>query len=811
VISIDRNVFHDFLQKKIMILDGAFGTELQKRGMPTGVCPEQWVLDHPSVISAIQKDYIAAGSHTIYTCTFGANRLKLNEFGLGDQVLAINFQIAQLAREAAGLNGLVAGDLSATGGFIKPLGDLDFEDVVNVYKEQVRGLLTGGVDFFIIETMIDLQEARAALLAVKESCDLPVAVSLTFNESRRTLTGTDPLTALITLQSMGADAVGCNCSTGPEPMIRIIEAMKPYATVPLLAKPNAGLPRLVNGATEFEMDAAEFAGYIQPLVMAGVNLIGGCCGTTPEFIRQVVPRVAELTPLPVNPRPFTAVTSNRKTVFLGSEHPVAIVGERINPTGKKQLQTELLEGKYTIARRLAQEQIAQGAAILDVNAGMPGIDERKTAVKLIELLASTFEAPLSIDSSTPEVIAAALRIYPGRALVNSISAETVKLEKLLPIAAKYGAVLITLPITDTGIPPTAAQRLPIIEQIYKKASRYGYTKADLVVDGLVMTVSADQQAAQETLKVVDWCSNVFGVNTILGLSNVSFGLPERALINGAFLTMAIAKGLTMAIANPGNELLLNLKAAAEVLVAKDLYSRNFLKRFGAADVAKSPKPEPTATVDNTFKEIMDTVIAGDQERIETLLQVVIKKGIPANEVVNQSLIPGINRVGELFEAKQYFLPQLIQSAETMKRAFAYLEPLLETGAGHGEDRNQAKVVLATVKGDIHDIGKNLVALMLKNHGFLVYDLGKDVPAATIIGQAKEVQADLIGLSALMTTTMSGMKEVIELAKKAGITAKFMVGGAVVNQTFAREIGADGYAEDAYRAVKLAQRLTTAKR
>jgi 5-methyltetrahydrofolate--homocysteine methyltransferase len=384
------------------------------------------------------------------------------------------------------------------------------------------------------------------------------------------------------------------------------------------------------------------------------------------------------------------------------------------------------------------------------------------------------------------------------------------LEKLLPIVAKYGAVLIALPITDTGIPPTAAQRLPIIEQIYEKASRYGYTKADLIVDGLVMTISADQQAARETLKVVDWCTNVFGVNTILGLSNVSFGLPERALINSAFLTMAIGKGLTVAIANPGNELLLNLKAAAEVLVAKDLHSRNFLKRFGSAGVATSPKPGPTTPVDNIFKEIMDTVIAGDQDRIETLLKSGIEDGIPAKEVVNQSLIPGINRVGELFEAKQYFLPQLIQSAETMKRAFTYLEPLLETDAGHREDHNQAKVVLATVKGDIHDIGKNLVALMLKNHGFLVYDLGKDVSAATIIGQAKEVQADLIGLSALMTTTMSGMKEVIELAKKAGITAKFMVGGAVVNQTFAREIGADGYAQDAYRAVKLAQRLTTAK-
>jgi 5-methyltetrahydrofolate--homocysteine methyltransferase len=805
LITIDRNAFHDFLQTKIMILDGAFGTELQKRGMPSGVCPEQWVIDHPAVIVNLQQAYIAAGSNAIYTGTFGANRLKLSEFGLGDQVVPINRQIVTLAREAAGVDGWVAGDLSATGSFIKPLGVLPFETAVNTYKEQVQGLLEGGVDFFVIETMLDLQEARAALLAVKESCALPVCVSLTFNEEQRTLTGSGPLEALLTLQSMGADAVGCNCSTGPETMLQIIAAMKPYAKVPLLAKPNAGLPKLVNGRTEFDMQAAEFASYAKPLVAAGVNLIGGCCGTTPEYLQQVVAAVAGLAPVPVNAQPYTAVTAIRQTVFLGSEHPVAIVGERINPTGKKQLQTELLEGKHTLVRHLAQEQIDRGAALLDVNVGMPGIDERETMVELVELLASTVNIPLSIDSSTPEVIEAALRIYPGRALVNSISAEKAKLKKLLPIVAKYGAVFIALPLNDNGIPENAAERFTIIKQIYETAAQYGYTKADLVVDGLVMTVSANQEAARETLKVIDWCTNEFGVNTILGLSNVSFGLPERALINSAFLTMAIGKGLTMAIANPANELLINLKYASEVLVAKDRNSRHFLTRFSKGNLLTHKKSDQPV-IRNVPMQISEAVVNGDQERIVGLIKEGMTAGLTAPELVDQCLVPAINRVGELFEKKQYYLPQLIQSAETMKQAFIYLNPFLAEQALKSGAKNKAKVVLATVKGDIHDIGKNLIALMFKNQGFAVYDLGKDVSAVTIINKAKEIQADLIGLSALMTTTMVGMKDVIDLAKKEGLTARVMIGGAVVNQTFAQEIGADGYAEDAYRAVKLAQQL-----
>jgi 5-methyltetrahydrofolate--homocysteine methyltransferase len=788
-----------------MILDGAFGTEMQKRGMPAGISPEQWVTQHPEVLRDLQREYVRAGSNALYTATFGANRLKLAEYGLTGETLALNRKIARLAREAAGPDALVAGDISATGSFIHPLGDLAFETAVEIYKEQISGLLEGGVDFLVIETMIDIQEARAALIAARESCDLPVCVSMTYGEDLRTLTGTDPVSALITLQSLGADAVGCNCSTGPETMLQFITAMKPYAKVPLLAKPNAGLPKLIDGRTHFDMSPEDFGKFIPPLIAAGVNLIGGCCGTTPTYIREISKKIAGLKPVAPEPQPYTAVTSSRKTVFIGPGFPVAIVGERINPTGKKQLQSELLQGKNGEVRRMAMEQVEHGAAILDVNAGMPGIDEQATMQKLVELLAATVETPLSIDSATPEVIEAALRIYPGRALVNSLSAERVKLEKLLPIIAKYGAVFIALPLNDGGIPAAAAERFEIIQTIFAKASQLGYTKADMVVDGLVMTVSADQKAALETLKVVDWCTSVFGANTILGLSNVSFGLPERSLINSAFLAMAIGKGLTMAIANPATELLMNLKYASDVLVSKDMHSSNYLARFG--NTCKNASPSTTQKIERSIPELIsEAIVTGDKEGITGLLEQALTLGSKAANLVNHNLIPAINRVGELFESKQYFLPQLIQSAETMKKAFELLEPRLAEENPEGSSRNKAKIVLATVKGDIHDIGKNLVALMMKNHGFEIYDLGKDVSAATIIAKTKEVGADIIGLSALMTTTMARMKEVVSLARESGLKARIIVGGAVVNEAYAREIGADGYSPDAYRAVKLAESM-----
>ncbi len=798
--------FKKIISEKVLILDGATGTELQKRGMPTGVCPEQWVVENPDVIKAIQKAYIDAGSNIVYTCTFGGNRIKLEEFGLGDKAVEMNRRLAQFSKEAASGKAFVAGDIGSTGRFIKPLGDLPFEECVNIYKEQVQGLLEGGVDLFVIETMLDIQEARAALLAVKESCDLPVLVSMSFDDSRRTLTGSDPVTALITLQSLGADAAGCNCSSGPAQMVEIIKMLKPYARIPIMAKPNAGLPKLVNGTTVFDMGAEEFGSYALRFIEAGVNLIGGCCGTSPEYIRQLHMASSNATPQMPRPKPFSAVTSSRKTAFFGFDIPVAVVGERINPTGKKKLQAELKEGLSHEVRRLALEQVEKGASILDVNVGMPGIDEKETMLSTISLLGGICETPLCLDSSSPEVLEAALRVYPGRALINSISQEKIKLEKLLPVAAKYGAMFILLPLSDEGVPEKAEERKEIVRNVFSEAEAYGYQKTDIVVDGLVMTVSSNQEAARETLQLIEWCSREFGCGTIVGLSNVSFGLPERSWVNAAFLTMAIGRGLTMAIANPSSDLLMSIKMACDVLTVKDANSRNYIRYFSniekpAAGESSQNKPEK-----KTGELIYDAVLKGDKDGIPMLIDKALVESIVPSDIVDGFLIPAINQVGRLFDEKKYFLPQLIQSAEAMKKGFDVVEPLLKQDK-NDRDKDEVIIAIATVKGDIHDIGKNIVALMLKNYGFKVHDLGKDISAERIIDEAKQLGAHIIGLSALMTTTMVEMKEVIKLARDNGLVCKFMIGGAVVDDEYAKEIGADGYSKDAYEAVKLAKRLS----
>ncbi len=805
----DKTAFYNFINDRFILLDGATGTELQKRGMPKGVCPEQWVTEHPEIILEVQNQYVEAGSEIIYTCTFGGNRVKLDEFGLGESVLGLNQKLAALSKQAAGGKALVAGDLAPTGRMVEPLGDLPFEECISVYKEQIQGLLAGSVDLFVIETMMDIQEARAALIAVKEICALPVLISMTFDQSQRSLTGTDPVTALITLQSLGADVVGCNCSTGPAEMAALIALMKPYARVPLLAKPNAGLPRLINGVTVFDMDVPEFAGYAQVLINAGASFLGGCCGTSPEYIRELKNKTAGQTrPASLCPA-FSGVTSARKTVFFGTDHPVKVVGERINPTGKKKLQEELKSGLTQEVRRLAMEQTQNGAEILDVNVGMPGIDEKQTMAEITTLLSSFTDAPLCLDSSSPLVLEAALRLYPGRALINSISLEKEKIEKLLPIAAKYGSMFVLLPVSDEGVPATNEKRREIVWEVFRKAHQYGFRKEDVVVDGLVMTVSSNQQAALETLGQIEWCAREFGSPSIIGLSNISFGLPERSWVNAAFLAMAIGRGLTLAIANPSNELLMGIKMASDVLTTRDRDSLGYIARFSQNEKQQHSGNAPGPEVLSIRERIYQAVLRGEKEDIHPLIDQALQESVLPGEIVDNCMIPAINEVGQLFNAKKYYLPQLIRSAETMKLGFDKIEPLLEAGQ-KSSTSGVAKVVLATVKGDVHDIGKNIVGLMLKNYGFLVHDLGKDVSKDRIVAEAKTIGAEIIGMSALMTTTMTEMKEVIQLARQEGLDCKIMVGGAVVNEDYAREIGADGYAKDAYEAVKLAQRLILGK-
>ena len=789
-------------KKEIVVLDGSMGVYMQQKGMPTGVCPETWYLDNPSLVEEAFSQYVQAGASVIYTPTFGANPLKLSEYDLAADTVAINKQLAELARRATDGRALVAGDISMTGEYVEPFGELSFADAVKCFSEQIEGLIAGGVDLLVIETMMDIQETRAAVIAAKEICDLPIWVSVSFSEDGRTLTGTDPLTALITLQNLGADAVGCNCSAGPDTMVSFIQAMKPYAKVPLIAKPNAGLPCLQDGCTVFDMDAETFAGHCVALAQAGANLIGGCCGTNPDYIRILSDKVSSLSPVPVSDSQGCRISSAQSTAAFDAAAGTAIIGERINPTGKKAFQAELRQGKMDTLRQMALKQARDGAAVLDVNVGMGGVDEASLMAKAVCELATLTPAPLCIDTSDPAVAEAALRIYPGRALLNSISLEPDRVQKMLPVAAKYGAALILLPLDETGIPETVEQRIGMIEKLYDTVHGYGYTKEDILVDALAMAVSAEQDRAGQSLTTVRWVSETFGAATVIGLSNISFGLPRRAFINAAFLAMTIERGLTAAIANPGEDLLTGLRLASDVLCERDSGAKQYVQAY-----ANAPAPESAPGKDaDTAARITDAILTGARDSIAEAVGAGLSEGMDARIIMNEYLIPALTKVGDLFEQKVYFLPQLIRSAETMEGAFAVLQPHLAADAGE-TDGHKPTVLIATVQGDIHDIGKNIVALMLRNHGFTVVDLGKNVSADVIAKEADAHHADIVALSALMTTTMERMGEVIQVLRERKLPCKVMVGGAVVTQAYADQIGADGYSADATQAVKCAKILS----
>lgn len=798
-----KSEFLKILSDKVLILDGATGTQLHENGMPGNVSPELWIASNPEKLIKVQQDYIAAGSEVIYSCTFGANRLKLAESNILEGISEINEKLLRISRRAAEKKALVAGCIGPTGHFVEPFGDLPFEEAVKIFKEQAKGQLDGGADLFVIETMIDIQEARAALIAVKEICDLPVIVSMTFSDDGQTLTGSTPEAAIVTLQSLGASAVGCNCSVGPDSMIPIVKKMKAFATVPLLAKPNAGLPKLVGSKTVFDMKAEDFAAFGKDFIKAGANIIGGCCGTSPEFIRKIKASIANIKPIAPLQNSVSALSSSRKAVVIGGDRPITVIGERINPTGKKTLAEELREGKYREVRHFAIEQKEKGADILDVNVGVSGINEKDVLSAVVRLVSPLVDLPLCIDSSDPEAVEKALRIYPGRAMVNSISFEKGRIKKMLPAAAKYGAMFILLPLGDDEVPETAEQRQKYVGKIMKKAEAFGYSKNDVLIDGIVMTISSNQNAAMETLKMIE-CAAEAGFNTVIGLSNVSFGLPERKWVNSAFLAMAADRGLTAVIANPESEEIMSIKFASDVLMAKDKGCKKYIEKLQSSSTSRAVPPVKKNYTPEQL--VYQAVLKGDREHITQLVADAVKAGVKPSEIVDGNLIPAIKKVGDLFDKKEYFLPQLIMSAEAMKSAFDYLEPFLENKHGCGVTQKH-KIILATVKGDIHDIGKNIVALMLKNYGFDVIDLGKDVGHAPIIKAAKKTGAKIIGLSALMTTTMIHMREIIDECRNAGLSdVKFIVGGAVLDKSYADEIGADGYAPDSVEAVRLVQKL-----
>ncbi len=784
----------NLLNEKFVVLDGATGTFLQKEGMPAGVCPELWAIENPDVTKKVHKSYVDAGSDIIYTCTFGANKIKLKTYELEKQTEEINFKLIKLAKESAGTKSLVAGSIGPTGKFIEPVGDLSFDEAKDVFAEQVGAMAEAGADLLVIETMMDIQEARAALIAAKEICALPVIVSMTYAEDNRTLTGTDPLSALITLQSLGADVVGTNCGFGPDKMIQIIKMMAPYAQVPLMAKPNAGLPVLKNGETVYNMSPCEFGKYVEDFIKCGIRLMGGCCGTSPDYVTMVHKHFKGKIP-----DKFTAmentegVSSRSKTVFFDNGKPAIIIGERINPTGKKVLSEELRNGKMTELKRLAGDQVNAGADILDVNVGVPSIDEKKTMREAIFSLSGFTDLPLCIDSSNPDVIEEALKHYPGRALVNSLSAESEKSNKLIPILKKYGAMFVFLPIDDSGVPEKSEQRIKIIEETFAILKSNGISVKRAVVDGLTMTVSSMPEAPKETLKTIQYCTEN-GLLTTAGLSNVSFGLPDRKWVNNAFLAMAMSNGLSCAILNPCDEQTLNIFSASCVLAGRDKNALSYIKRFQqtAGEKKELHKAEPIKL------DCRQALIQGDKDSLIVLLEEELKAGKNPLPIINEVLVPAMQEVGIKFNKKEYFLPQLMLSAEAMQEAFAYLKPHLSKDSSH----NIGRMIIATVKGDIHDIGKNMVALMLRNHGIEVIDLGKDVSSETILATAMKENIKVIGLSALMTTTMVEMENVIRDARSAGMDIKFMVGGAVITADYAKKIGADGYAKDSVEAVDI---------
>ena len=813
-----KQAFRDLIRETPIFLDGATGSNLLKRGMPAGVCPEKWILEHREVLIGLQREFVEAGSNILYAPTFSANRIKLKEYGLEEQIREMNHALVAVSKEAAGGKALVAGDLTMTGEQLAPMGKMDFEELISIYKEQIGYLVEADVDLLVVETMMSLQETRAALIAAKEVCDLPVMTTMTFEADGRSLYGTDAVTAAVVLESLGAAAVGANCSTGPDKMTEIIRAMADATTVPIIAKPNAGLPFLdENGQTVYDMKEDEFAEGMKLLVEAGASIVGGCCGTTPSFIRAEKEAVGKMRIRHREPGTLRYLTSERKTVAFGLDDNFMIIGERINPTGKKKLQAQPKEGSMEMVSAFAEEQEACGASILDVNMGMSGIDEKAMMLQAIETVTGLTSLPLSIDSSHVDVIEAALRRYPGRALINSISYEKVKFEALLPIAKKYGAMFILLPLSDAGLPENLQEKIEIIEKVQKRAYELGMRKEDIIVDGLVATVGANKTAAIETLETIRYCKEN-GLATTCGLSNISFGLPERSYVNTAFLTMAVQAGLTMAIANPSQELLVSLAFASDLLLNKagaDIRYINLMeavkeKREAMGETAVKPTGIPiagrkaeTPGSGSILEKLRADVLKGNINGIAADTKQAVEEGNEPKMLLDDVLLPGINEVGELFDKGTYFLPQLIASAEAMKASIEYLEPLLmEDNSG----KEMPTVVIATVEGDIHDIGKNLVALMLKNYGFHVIDLGKDVPKEKIIEAAVKYKAQVIALSALMTTTMQQMRHVIAYAKEKEVNAKIIVGGAVITQEYADEIGADGYSRDAAEAVKLTQRI-----
>jgi 5-methyltetrahydrofolate--homocysteine methyltransferase len=785
----------------VVVFDGAMGSLLQRRGLQPGQSPEEFGMQRPEVVADIHAEYARAGARVVTTNTFGATRHKLPA---GLDVFDVNETMARAARQAVGENVYVAGSVGPTGKMVEPLGDISFRGLVELFKEQIRGLVAGGADLILGETHFDLAEARAVVVAAREVCDLPVGISMTF-EGGVSLTGTSPEVFARTMQNMGVDLVASNCSAGPEDLILVARAILGACDLPVLIEPNAGLPELVDGATVFRLPPDPFASTVSTLAAEGVACLGGCCGTTPEHIRALAALCGGRTVArPVREdAPCLTVTSRSVAVDFGFDRPCRIIGERINPTGKAELTAQLQRLETRQALVFAEEQLAVGADLLDVNVGAPMVDETRMLPLAVRALTSAHAAPLCLDSSSVEAIRAGLEAYPGSPLVNSISGEEGRMETLGPLCRDYGAPFILLPLKGRKLPVTAAERLAIIEELLVRAESLRIPRSLILVDALALTVSSKPEAALACLEVIRHCRERWGLGSTMGLSNISFGLPARDLINSTFLAMAMGAGMTSFIANPNTPRLRESLAAGEVLLGRDRQASSFIAAYsGWTPGASSAPAGPAPAAQEEGSPVHLAVVKGHKDRIADLLAERIAEGADPFALVDGEMIPAIAKVGEKYERKEYFLPQLLLCAETMQTGFDSIRHLLVREDGAARDT----VVMATVEGDIHDIGKNIVCLMLRNFGYNVVDLGKDVAAAGIVAAAVEHGASVIGLSALMTTTMVRMEDTVRLVREQGLSCRVMVGGAVVSQAYADLIGAHGYADDAVSAVRTATRL-----
>lgn len=788
--------FREYAKENIVILDGGMGTMLESFGISPSESPESWCLTHPDKIIAVHKAYFDAGSSVVNTNTFGANLLKFSE----DELERVISSAVSCARRAAELSEskkekFVALDIGPLGRLLKPFGDLEFEKAYEIYAKTVKVGIKYGVDLITLETITDSLETKAALLAVRDNTDLPVIVTNAYGSDGKLLSGADAACMVALLEGMGADYIGANCSLGPKALLGVISGIVANASVPAVFKPNAGLPEIVNKKTVYSLSADDFADEVILAVEMGARLVGGCCGTTPEYISALAKKLEGVAPRAIEKKNATVITSFSKAHTFDGD--LTVIGESINPTGKKRMKLAVTERDIDYIINLAVSEEENGADALDVNVGVAGTDEAEFLPTLIEALQYSTSLPLVIDTSNPVAMERALRVYNGKALINSVNGKQESMDAIFPLVKKYGGVVIALTLDETGIPSTAEERVAIAKRILSEAEKYGIDKKNIIFDPLALTVSTGKDNARVTLDTVRMINTELSAHTSLGVSNISFGLPNREALNSRFLAMAAANGLSAAIINPASSEMMATVVSAKALLGKD---DNFKDYISWADGVNTDSTAPAGVIKTDSVTLEETILKGMRETAAELTDILLETKSPI-EIINDHIVPALDEVGKKYESGKIYLPGLLLSAETSKCAFERIKTKVNKGSSNG-----VKIVIATVKGDIHDIGKNIVKLLLENYGFEVHDLGKDVPSSKIVEEAISKNCEIVALSALMTTTVSSMEEVIAELKKKAPSIKIIVGGAVLTEDYAKKIGADAYAKDAMGAVRYAEKF-----